>query len=110
MFLFSDNVLTEIKGNRESVGASIFNHKKNFINHKLEVKPGDLVYLSTDGFPDQFGGGQGKKLKWKGFRELLTKTAIKPLDIQKKELSSFFNNWKKGTEQLDDVCVVGVRM
>lgn len=108
--MFSDNVLTEIKGNRESVGASIFNHKKNFINYKVEIKSGDVVYLSTDGFPDQFGGVQGKKLKWKGFRELLAKTAKKPLNIQKRELVSFFNDWKKGAEQLDDVCVVGVRL
>lgn len=110
LFICRETELIEVKGNRESVGASIFNHKKNFINHIVDIKKGDTIYLSSDGFPDQFGGEKGKKLKWKGFRSLLTTIAQEPINNQQLELESFFNAWKNDIEQLDDVCVIGVKI
>ena len=110
LFLYSDDKLTEIKGNRESVGASIFNHEKNFVNHEVSLCKGDLIYLSTDGFPDQFGGKRGKKLKWKGFRKLLSEIAEIPIAEQQSKLTTFFDDWKGNLEQLDDVCVIGVKI
>ncbi|PJA06666.1 MAG: hypothetical protein COX70_08995, partial [Flavobacteriales bacterium CG_4_10_14_0_2_um_filter_32_8] len=70
LFIYSDNQLSEIKGNRESIGSSIYQHEKNFNNHTINTKSGDMVFLSSDGFPDQFGGEKGKKLKWIGFKEV----------------------------------------
>lgn len=110
LFLFSDNELTEIKGNRESVGASIYKREKKFVNHEVSIKQGDVLYLSSDGFPDQFGGKKGRKLKWKGFRELLSNIAKEPIQSQQKELATFFNSWKDKQEQLDDVCIIGVKI
>lgn len=110
LFIVSNGMLKEIKGNRESVGASIFKRKKNFINHKVELKKGDRVYLSSDGYPDQFGGEKGRKLKWSGFRNVLVNASKLPITEQKNEIERFFNNWKKDIEQLDDVCVMGVEI
>jgi hypothetical protein len=52
---------------------------------------------------------KGKKLKWRGFRKQLLELGSDSLDNQKKNLLSFFNNWKTDLEQLDDVCVMGVK-
>jgi serine phosphatase RsbU (regulator of sigma subunit) len=110
LFVFDGSNFKEIKGNRESIGFSIFNEKKDFINHTVDIKSGDTVYLSTDGFPDQFGGEKGKKLKWKNFKQLLSDIQITKIQDQKEELKQFFYEWKNDLEQLDDVCVMGVKL
>lgn len=110
LFLCDGSEFREIKGNRESIGFSIFNDKKEFINYEIETKSGDTIYLSTDGYPDQFGGEKGKKLKWKNFKQLLCDLQNTKIHDQKEELKQFFYNWKNNLEQLDDVCVIGVRL
>jgi len=110
LFIYSDNQLSEIKGNRESIGSSIYQHEKNFNNHTINTKSGDMVFLSSDGFPDQFGGEKGKKLKWIGFKEVLKKIGSKSVKEQRLEVQTFFENWKGNLDQLDDVCVLGVRL
>ncbi len=109
LFVCNGIEIKEIKGNRESIGFSIFKEKKEFINYKVEIKSGDTLYLSTDGFPDQFGGEKGKKLKWKNFKQLLYDIQTTKIHDQKEELKQFFYNWKNELEQLDDVCVIGVK-
>ena len=110
LFICNDEELTEIKGNRDSIGFSIYENKKEFINHKVTLKKGDTIYLSTDGLPDQFGGIKGKKLKWKGLKEQLCLWQKIPIANQKDTIKSFFYNWKNDLEQLDDVCIIGVRI
>ena len=110
LFVFNGTEMKEIKGNRESIGFSIYEQKKEFINHSIELSSQSKVYLSSDGFPDQFGGEKGKKLKWKGFRSLLSDIYHQPIAFQKELVHSFFQNWKKDQEQLDDVCVLGVSL
>jgi len=110
LFICNGEELKEIKGNRESIGFSIYQNKKEFINHEIELTKGDTVYLSTDGFPDQFGGRKGKKLKWKGFRGLLCRIHKVPIINQKDALRGFFQEWRKDQDQLDDVCVLGVSL
>lgn len=110
LFICNDEELTEIKGNRESIGFSIYRNKKEFINHKVNLKQGDTIYLSTDGLPDQFGGIKGKKLKWKGLKEQLCLWQKIPIANQKDTIKTFFYSWKNDLEQLDDVCILGVRI
>jgi serine phosphatase RsbU (regulator of sigma subunit) len=110
LFVCNGAEIEEIKGNRESIGFSIFKEKKQFVNHEVTVKSGDSLYLSTDGFPDQFGGEKGKKLKWKNFKQLLCDIQPTKIIEQKEELRQFFYNWKDDLEQLDDVCVIGVKI
>jgi len=110
LFIYEDNELNEVKGNRESIGYSFFEHKSDFKNHTIKIKPKTIFYLSSDGFPDQFGGEHGKKLKWKGFKNVITNIAPTPINAQLPVLKTFFDNWKGDLEQLDDVCVIGVRL
>jgi len=110
LFISRDNQLEEIKGNRESIGYSLYENKKPFMNHQIKIDTETMVYLSSDGYPDQFGGENGKKLKWSGFRKQLIAVGGLNLEDQSQKLKSFFVNWKNGLEQIDDVCVMGVKL
>ena len=66
--------------------------------------------MSSDGYPDQFGGEKGKKYKYKRFKELLLRNHKETMQKQKSLISSEFWEWKQGIEQIDDVCVMGVRV
>jgi len=108
LFICKDNELEEIKGNRESIGYSLYKEKVSFVNHTVSIKKGMQVFLSSDGFPDQFGGAKGKKLKWKGFKEQILIASKLPSEKQLIHLQSFFTDWQTDLEQVDDVCVIGV--
>ena len=110
LFIYNRQEIKEIKGNRKSIGLSIDNKKNDFINHSLKIEPGAIVYLSSDGFPHQFGGDKGKKLKWKGFTNLLEEIKLLPLNKQSDKMQNFFTVWKNNQEQLDDVCVMGIQL
>ncbi|MBD3638562.1 MAG: SpoIIE family protein phosphatase [Crocinitomicaceae bacterium] len=100
--------LYEIKADKQPVGR--FAHRKKFTYKKITVQKGDVIYLSSDGFPDQFGGPKGKKLKSKAFKKLLMELCEKDIHQQKEMLEREFKEWKGEFEQLDDVCVIGVRV
>ena len=81
-----------------------------FTLHTLNLQKGDIVYTLTDGFPDQFGGANGKKFKHKQLQNLLLSIAHEPMEIQKQKLNDVFDNWRGNLEQVDDVCLIGVRV
>jgi serine phosphatase RsbU (regulator of sigma subunit) len=68
------------------------------------------LYLYTDGFADQFGGPKGKKFKYKTLNELLLFNYNKTLLEQKEILEESFKDWRGDMEQVDDVCVIGIRI
>ena len=103
-----DKSLYELKADKQPVGK--FAYREKFTYHKIQVKKGDIVYLSSDGFPDQFGGTKGKKLKSKAFKRLLMEISDEPIHQQKNILKKAFEDWKGDFEQLDDVCVIGVKI
>ena len=103
-----DNTINEIKASKQSVGITPKNFP--FETHEVQLKKNDVFYLFTDGFPDQFGGDRGKKYKYKRFKELLLKISSKTVNDQKNALEKEFLEWKKDFEQVDDVCVMGVRL
>ncbi|MFO7850966.1 MAG: SpoIIE family protein phosphatase [Bacteroidales bacterium] len=82
---------------------------KTFTNHRIEPCQGDIIYLFSDGFADQFGGPQGKKFKYRAFRELLLREHKKPMPVQEEILAKVFEEWKGDIEQVDDVLVIGVK-
>tara|TARA_Y100000589_G_C27187875_1_gene643406 strand:- start:1598 stop:3145 length:1548 start_codon:yes stop_codon:yes gene_type:complete len=102
------NKIEELKPDRQSVG--LVDKSKPFTNHKVKLEIGDSVYLFSDGYQDQFGGKNGKKyMKGKMKKFVLS---IQDQDMQT-QLASFekeFNDWKGSHEQIDDVCVMGVRI
>lgn len=97
--------LEERNANRQPVG---YSHELNpFTNHEFSYQKGDLLVLFTDGFADQFGGPKNKKFRYKPFRDLLVEKQTEDLE---KALSAAFESWKGSLEQVDDVCVLGIRL
>jgi len=108
LYLIKEGVFTEIKGDKQPVGQ--YSHTKPFTNHTFKLNKGDVIYSFTDGYPDQFGGPKGKKFMYKQFRELLISISQKNMATQQQELTQVFNTWKGEHEQVDDLCVIGVRV
>lgn len=107
LYLVSNATLTEIKGDAQPVGS--FSERKQFTNHTINLQAGDCIYIFTDGFADQFGGPNGKKFKSRAFRELILENAGKSMDEQCRLLESAFIKWQGQHEQVDDVCMIGIR-
>jgi serine phosphatase RsbU (regulator of sigma subunit) len=102
-------VIVEYRGNKMPVGV-YGKDIKPFTSIIIELQKNDIIYTFSDGYPDQFGGEKGKKLKYKPFKELLLSNYSKPLLEQKQILNSKFEKWKGDLEQIDDVCIIGVRI
>jgi len=100
--------ITEIKPNKQPIGKYAL--QTPFTTHKMQLKSGDTIYLFTDGLADQFGGAQGKKFKYKRLKELLLNNKHSTMDEQKESLEKAFNSWKGALEQVDDVCVIGMKI
>ena len=96
--------------NKFPVGGLQINHEENFQSHEIQMEENDAFYIFTDGYADQFGGENGKKLMTKKFKEILL--SIQHLDMkeQKKYLGNHLEKWKGEHEQVDDVLVIGVRV
>lgn len=107
LWLIRDNELLTIKANKQPIGK--FDSKEPYTTHKIELKKGDSLYLFSDGYVDQFGGEKGKKFKTSGFRNLLLNIQSKVMQEQQKIIKDNFFKWKGNMEQIDDVCVIGVK-
>lgn len=102
------NEMEEFKPNKQPIG--LHEEMKPFDLNQTKMEKGDICYLFTDGFADQFGGEKGKKLKYNPFKELLIKSSKQIGSEQKRELHQFFEDWRADYDQIDDVCVLSVRM
>jgi len=100
--------LYEIKGDKQPIGA--YEDKRNFTNNSFSLSPGDAIYVFSDGFADQFGGPKNKKFKYKPFKKLLLEIEEKPVLEQKDILNKKFEEWRGKMEQVDDVCIIGVKL
>lgn len=96
------------KACKQPVGLFVKQHP--FECKSFNLSPGDIVYLFTDGYADQFGGPNGKKFKYKPFREMILKGANSPLTEQKSHLQKTLRNWMRDVEQIDDICVMAVKV
>lgn len=76
----------------------------------VSIEKGEMIYLFSDGYADQFGGPKGKKFKYKQFQELLISIAGLPLDEQKHALDTSIESWRGGLDQVDDILVIGIRV
>lgn len=99
--------LNETKADKQPVGQ--YSGMKPFNSNLLQLEKGDTIYLFSDGFADQFGGEKGKKLKVANLKQMLFDANSKPMNQQQTMLDKAFENWKGEYEQVDDVCIIGVR-
>lgn len=106
--IISNGILTELAADKMPVGKGERN--ETFVMHEINAQKGDMLYLYTDGFADQFGGPKGKKFKYKQLNDLLLTNASKPLHEQKQILDEVFEKWRGNLEQIDDVCIIGIRI
>jgi serine phosphatase RsbU (regulator of sigma subunit) len=102
--------LNEIKGDSHPIGAYIGEELKPFTHKEVELRKGDMIYVFSDGFPDQFGGESGKKYKYKTFKKFLLSISQLPTQEQYDLLIAEYDRWKGDNEQIDDVLVMGVRI
>jgi serine phosphatase RsbU (regulator of sigma subunit) len=100
--------IEEIKADKQPIGK--FDYRKPFTNNMLDIHKGDCIYLFSDGYADQFGGPNGKKFKYKTMQTLLQEIHDKPMEEQKHTLNEEFEKWRGALEQIDDVCVIGIRV
>lgn len=108
IWIIQDGILHEIVADKQPIGKHP--NSKSFTSHAVQLKKGDVLYIFTDGYADQFGGPKGKKFKYKQLEKLIQDIYIKPLQEQRQVLKSTFENWKGILEQIDDVCGIGVRI
>ncbi|HTL83438.1 MAG TPA: tetratricopeptide repeat protein [Bacteroidia bacterium] len=99
----------EVKGDRQPIGYFDAD-KKPFTVHSIPLKDIESFYIFSDGFADQFGGAQGKKFKQSRLKEELQRMCTMKCVEQEKRIAEIFDEWKGTLEQVDDVCVVGVRI
>jgi serine phosphatase RsbU (regulator of sigma subunit) len=101
--------LTEIKGDKFAIGGWQSETERKFTNHKISLDKGDCLYISSDGFADQFSDID-KKLMTSRFKELLLSIQLKSMGDQKNFLDDFIEKWRGKREQIDDILVIGIRV
>ncbi len=111
MYMFREGQLYELKGNIKPIGGFLPGYKM-FDQQVVKLQRGDIFYLFSDGYPDQFGGPKGKKFTKKRFKRLLHHIHQKDMPQQKQILKNTIDNWMEESEdrQIDDICVVGFRV
>jgi len=108
LWIIRNGEVLETKANKQPIGQ--FENPEPYITHSFNLEKGDAIYIFSDGYVDQFGGEKEKKFKAKAFRELILSIQDKAMEEQKKSIDEAFETWKGDLEQIDDVCVIGVRM
>ncbi|MBL4593611.1 MAG: tetratricopeptide repeat protein [Flavobacteriales bacterium] len=108
LYIISNGKVDEIKADKQPIGRYVTSEP--FTNHQIQLNKGDSIYVFTDGYADQFGGPKGKKFKYEPFRTMLLNNQDKDMNEQKELLDTQFEKWKGDLEQVDDVCVIGVKI
>ena len=102
----TERSILELKGDKQPVG--VYEKMFPFSQKELELIEGDIIYMFTDGYADQFGGKQGKKLKRIAFKKIVLELANTPIDEQQIGFEKHFQEWKKDNDQVDDVSIIGI--
>lgn len=110
LYLIRDQNIMIYKGDKIPIGKSQAHDNQLFTKEKIQLQKGDTLYLFSDGFADQKGGPEKKKMMYSRFRELLLNYHQLPMDTQKHKLENALLDWRRDLEQTDDVCVIGLRI
>ncbi len=110
MIVYRNGEQIYIKGSRSSVGGHYNKDEKEFRDEGIQLGKGDLIYMFSDGYPDQFGGPVGKKFKMVRLKNLLRDIYKKTMEEQYEYVKSTFNLWKEEMDQVDDVLFMGIKL
>jgi ligand-binding sensor domain-containing protein/serine phosphatase RsbU (regulator of sigma subunit) len=110
MYMVRNGEVIVHKTDRWAIGMSTFEQKRNFTNISIEIQPGDMVYMCSDGYADQFGSTEVKKFKSVNVKRILTEIYTMPVHDQKSRLEKEILEWKGELSQVDDIMFVGVRL
>lgn len=108
MWVVRNGELLEYKPDKQPVGH--FDESKPFTSHEVRLQKGDWIYLLTDGYADQFGGPNSKKFKNAVLKQKLVEIHHLPAEQQREQLVLTLHNWQGAHEQVDDICIVGLRV
>ena len=110
LYLIRDGQLKEFKADKFPIGYYTGTTAKPYKNNTIELKAGDMVYVFSDGYVDQFGGLLGKKFMANQFRKLLLEICDLPVEEQKRTLDNRIETWRGAQEQVDDILVIGIKI
>lgn len=102
--------IEKVKGDRMAIGGHIAEEAKKFTNHEFTYEKGDMIYMYSDGFPDQFGGPKGGKYMTGKFNKFLQSIADQTIEEQSASLDKELAEWRGSEDQVDDILVIGVRL
>lgn len=108
LWIIRNGEILETKANKQPIGK--FDNQLPYTTHTFELQKEDTIYIFSDGYPDQFGGEKGKKYKSGKFKKFLLSIQKHSMEEQRELLDTEFENWRGSIEQIDDVCVIGVRI
>ena len=109
LVIVRDGMVETIKADRFPIGMS-YSGERRFTNHETRVKKGDMIYLFSDGFSDQFGGPDGKKFKTGNLKQQLATIAKLSVADQREHLERLLEEWMGAEQQVDDILIIGTRI
>jgi serine phosphatase RsbU (regulator of sigma subunit) len=110
LFVVRDGDLMIYKGDRYSICRTTLDENRSFTNIKVDIKPGDMLYLCSDGYADQFGSPEDKKFKTVNVKKILSEIWNLPVQEQKMKLEKEIMEWKGDLPQIDDIMFIGFRV
>ncbi|MCW3105061.1 MAG: nprA [Bacteroidetes bacterium] len=110
LYIVRNDALDEIKPTKSAIGGHKLIEDKKFQNHEIRIQDNDSIYMTTDGYADQFGGSLGKKFMVKRLNQLLIELQPLPMEQQGERLERSLESWQGNVEQVDDILVIGIKL
>ncbi len=109
LFLRREGIVEIYSGDKFPIGGMHYKGLNAFTDKTIEYRKNDIIFLFTDGFPDQTGGPEGKKLMTRNFKQFLETTVMETMDDVKMQLHDFYTAWKGDMKQIDDILILGIK-
>ncbi|MGL5889136.1 MAG: PP2C family protein-serine/threonine phosphatase [Bacteroidia bacterium] len=102
--------ITLVAGDKFPIGGINYKNRSDYSNHSFTLTKGDYFLLYSDGYSDQFGGSNNKRITNKGIKQLLEESAFTDMQQMRGKIDSFFIEWKGNNTQIDDVVIIGIQI
>lgn len=109
IYYITEGTLQEIKANVYSIGGYFDDSEKQYTEISYNIKQGDVFYMFSDGYGDQFGGEKNRRFSTRKMKTIFGEIYGWSTNDQCKQLDTEFENWRGENEQIDDVCVIGIK-